>query len=242
MLRRLREVGAENIDITTNGYFLEEKLSILLKHGVNPITVTLNTLDSKRYAKIAGTSKNSLKKVLAGIAKIDKAGLKVNINLTALDNIPLQDIIKVVDFSKKRKFVFRICEPTYVIGADATRKKVRFKEALDYLERIAQGKVNSACESVDYLSTKGGGKITVMRNLCDNRYCDSCAKYLYLRLTSEGKLKPCLSRTDTEVQISENPKPKDLGLAFAKAIAHMGKGLKDNDQKGLVLKTSHFSH
>lgn len=235
LLQELRNAGADYIDITTTGYFLEQKLPILLKHGVNPITITLNTLNEDRYAEIAGTVPESLQRMIRGLEKAKEAGLVVNLNLTALDTIPFDEILEVIEFANNKNLMVRICEPTYVVGADETKDKLRFHEIVEYLDKVAVKKINSSCESVDYITTEAGGRVTIMRNLCDNRYCDSCGKYLYLRLTSDNHLKPCLSRVDTEVQIPDNPTQSDLGLAFAKAISNMGKGPEDEKQRGLIL-------
>lgn len=65
-----------------------------------------------------------------------------------------------------------------------------------------------------------------MHSLCDNQLCESCADYMYIRITSEMKLKPCLSRRDTEVAI--DMKTEDtIKKSFIEAISYMGVGVKD---------------
>ena len=65
-----------------------------------------------------------------------------------------------------------------------------------------------------------------MHSLCDNRLCDSCIDYMYIRVNSELKLKPCLSRRDTEVPINMNSE-RGIREAFIEAINYMGIGLQD---------------
>ena len=69
-----------------------------------------------------------------------------------------------------------------------------------------------------------------MHSLCDNELCDSCINYMYIRVTSEMKLKPCLSRRDTEVDIdvSSDEKIRD---AFIEAISYIGIGVKSESNK-----------
>lgn len=82
----------------------------------------------------------------------------------------------------------------------------------------------SDCESVEYIFL-GNWYLTVMHSLCDNKLCDSCKDYMYIRVTSEKKLKPCLSRRDTEIAIDTRSK-ETIKKAFIEAITHIGDGIK----------------
>jgi cyclic pyranopterin phosphate synthase len=222
LFKNLRKIWIKNIDITTNWYFLEEKLPILIKYWIKMITVSLDSIDSKTYIKTNGRWAN-LKKVLMWIEKAKRVGISISINLTAVDTLTIEDILNVVKYSWENWFVIRICEPTYIIWSKETKEKKIFKKTSEQLIKNSIKKIYSYCESVLYLKTKNNENITIMYNLCDNKFCNSCAKYLYIRLTSDKKLKPCLSRTDTEVNIWNDLSDENLHRAYCIAINNMWK-------------------
>lgn len=217
-----------NVDLTTNGFFLEEKIPLLEQHWIKLITVSINTLNTLQYAKVTGTLKGALNKVMQWLDSLKNKNIKVNINLTAVDSLTLWEVLDVIDYARESNFMMRICEPLYVISEPSTKEKKLFKEVFDYLIHNSKQVIHSACESVTYIEDNKWGRITIYHSLCDNRFCESCWKYLYLRLTSDRKLKPCLSRHDTEILISENPDDEELAYAFYSSIANMGKWPKDN--------------
>ncbi len=167
--------------------------------------------------------KVKLKKIFLWIDKAKQAWIKVNINLTALDNLSVDEIFEVIYFANENDFVIRICEPTHMAWVDETKSKDIFKKVEARLKKEAISIIESYCDSVVYLTMKNWSKVTIMSNLCDNRFCDSCSKYLYLRLTSDKKFKPCLSRTDTEVEIWDDLSDENLNKAFCIAINNMWK-------------------
>ncbi|MCI5143467.1 MAG: hypothetical protein D3909_17450, partial [Candidatus Electrothrix sp. ATG1] len=119
----------------------------------------------------------------------------------------------------------RLVEPSSVHGKDITTDKSAFEKVIKILLCSAEKVIYSDCESVVHLFFNRS-YVTVMKSLCDNKLCKSCKEYMYLRLTSSGALKPCLSRRDTEVEI---PSLNEITInnSFAKAIAKMGIGLLD---------------
>lgn len=230
----LREVGITNIDLTTNWTFLEKNIDLLKEFWISFVTVTLNSLNPVTYDKFSGT-KGMLSIVLAWIQKAKAAGIKININLTVLNEIPREEIREVIRYANDNWFIIRLCEPTYVVGKDSSKDKDCFRKL--YEDILSQNKkvIHSMCESVIYVTLLDDTQVTIMSNLCDNRFCNSCGKYLYLRLTTEKKLKPCLSKTDTEVTIPDDASDDELHKIFCIAIANMGNGLKDSCSKWLNL-------
>lgn len=232
---KLHSIDIEDIDITTNGYFLEDKINLLKSHNVTNLKISLNTIDPEMYKKLSGQPIAYLQKVLAGAQKAKQNNFKITLVLTALDTLTVKQIMDVADYAKSNNFDFRMSEPYHIVGRKETKQKLVFKKAAKAFEQQAKQIIRSSCESVDYLQLHNGLKVTIMHNLCDNRLCDVCVKYLYIRLTPNKKLKPCLSRTDTEVSIPPNATEDEMHQAFMKIGAFLGKGLKKNDRIGLKL-------
>jgi len=207
----------------------------LKKYGIEIITVSINTLREDNYKTVTGSHIWGLDKVLDWLQKAKLLWMKININLTAVDSLVIEEIQEVITYARENWFMMRICEPLYVIWEETTKEKKVFNEILWYLLKNNKNIVYSWCESVTYIEDLLWWRITIFHSLCDNRFCNGCGKYVYLRLTSDRKLKPCLSRIDTEVALSENPDNKELEYAFYKSISNMG-NWPDKSIYGLNLK------
>ena len=65
--------GIDDLSCTTNGFLLEEKAQTLAKAGLHRINISLDTLQSEKFARIA--RRGDLQTVLNGIAAARNAGL-----------------------------------------------------------------------------------------------------------------------------------------------------------------------
>lgn len=233
LLEGIREIGITDIDITTNGYFILDKINTLSKYNVKKITVTLNTLDNEMYKAIHKCDDNALRKVLDGLEALKMHNsFHVSLNIVALD-ITGQNIMDLLNYAWENNFTPRICEPTHIEHLNSTEKKVQFAQIYSLLEKDAVRIIESKCSSVINLVLSNSKKVVMLKSLCDRRMCNVCGKYMYIRLTSEGRLKPCLSRVDTEVQIPRYPEEDDLNRCFTVAINNMGNGLNEDCKIGL---------
>lgn len=212
------------VDMTTNASLLDrEKIELLNQHHVSALTISLNSLKESRYEYL--TNEKKFKVVIENIKMaIEKFKGSIRINSVVFDDVDdLQDYYDIIEFCYAKKIGLRIIEPTKVEQMDITKGKKRFHELLDILKEEATKKIMSDCESVEYLFF-GDWYITVMHSLCDNTLCNACVKYMYLRITSDMKLKPCLSRRDTEVAIDISSE-SSIRRAFIESINNMGVGV-----------------
>ncbi|HQI71061.1 MAG TPA: radical SAM protein, partial [Bacteroidales bacterium] len=65
--------GIEDLSMTTNGILLEEFAGPLAQAGIQRVNISLDTVDSFRYAEI--TRGGGINKVITGIFAAQKAGL-----------------------------------------------------------------------------------------------------------------------------------------------------------------------
>ena len=71
--------GIEKVTLTTNGILLAEQLDALLDAGIDAINISLDTLDSELFKKVA--RRDGLEKVFEGIkAALAHPGLSLKIN------------------------------------------------------------------------------------------------------------------------------------------------------------------
>lgn len=224
LLKYIREVGISYVDLTTNISLLNSKnINLLNKYDVNALTLSLNTLDCNKFVFLSNFKGYKLVyKNLDSVMK--KFNGKIRINCIIFDELfDEKDYDNIIDFCKKNNLGLRLVEPSKVENFEITYNKKKFNYYIKKLRNKADKVIKSDCQSVEYFYFNNW-YLTVMHSLCDNRLCSSCKKYMYMRISSEMKLKPCLSRRDTEVTINFESDDK-IRESFIEAIRNMGKGL-----------------
>lgn len=224
LLKYIREIDFSYVDLTTNISLLNEKnIKLLNKYKVNALTLSLNTFDCKKFTFLSQF--NNYKIVYSNLEKVlKKFEGSIRINCIVFDKLyDENDYNKILEFCKNNSIGLRLVEPSRVENFEITYGKEKFNHYINQLRKKADRILKSDCESVEYFYFDNW-YLTVMHSLCDNRLCDSCKKYMYIRVSSEMKLKPCLSRRDTEVPINFFSDNK-IRESFIEAIGNMGKGL-----------------
>jgi len=225
LLKTLRnELEIEYIDMTTNISLLNEKnIKLLNKYSINALTLSLDSLNKDVFNKLTDTnSANLVFKNLSDTIKNFNGKIRLN---SIVFNYGLENYKEIINFALKNNCGLRLVEPTKMPNMSITHDKRGFNKICDYLENTCDKKVTSACESVIYYFYDEQ-YITIMKSLCDNLLCDLCKDYMYIRLTSEKALKPCLARRDTEIDISSVKDKEEMKGKFIEAIYNMGKGIK----------------
>ena len=230
LLAYIRELEIPYVDLTTNISCLNEKnIEMLNRYNVNALTLSLNTLDKDKFVFLSNFKNYDMM-----INNLNNAikyfNGKIRINCIVFDkNYKQEDYDSIVRFCQENDLGLRLVEPSKVEELDITYTKEKFEEYIEILRKRADRIINSDCESVEYLFFDKW-YLTVMHSLCDNEFCDACVNYMYIRVTSEMKLKPCLSRRDTEVNVDVSSDEK-IRNAFIEAISYIGIGVKDESNK-----------
>ena len=196
--------------ITTNGTLLAGLAADLKQAGLRRVNVSIDSLDPATYKKITGIDK--LSDVLEGIDAALSTGLTpVKLNMVVLKGINDQEID---DFL------------TYVRGnRDLVLQLI---ELMNFNDCNYHGDLNSVENSLASRSKQivtrrmhhrkkyclDGAEVEVVRPLHNTEFCAYCNR---LRVTSDGKLKPCLLRTDNHVDI-RGKSGKDLENLFIEAV------------------------
>jgi GTP 3',8-cyclase len=197
LVARLNAIsGIDTVDMTTNGWFLEDRALALKDAGLRGVTVSLHSLKADRFAKVSGV--DALPKVLRGIDAAIAAGLDpVKINSVAIRGYNDDEILDLVDFAHARDISIRFIEfmpldglgiwsPDAMITGKEIRERVEAKYGL-----ASEGRKKGSTASTWKLGTGGAnlGLITPMTE----PFCDDCDR---IRLTSDGKLLSCLFDTE----------------------------------------------
>src|SRR6266481_5375920 len=185
--------GLEDLCLTTNGSLLAGKVAALKSAGLRRINVSLDTLNSEKFVRIR--RRGDLAKVLEGLFAAKRCGLHpIKINVVVERGVNDDDIIDLVEFSRKNGFALRFIEYTDVGKSNnwTSEKLVSKKEIHDIIDArypLRQvGRDKGSAPSMDYEFIDGRGEIGVIASVTEP-FCSSCTR---ARLTADGKLVTCL--------------------------------------------------
>lgn len=177
----------EEICLTTNGVGLSKVAKNLFEAGVNRLNISLDTLDEKKYKYI--TRNGELKDVLEGIKAAQEVGFKnIKINIVLIGGFNDDEIEEFARFAGKYSLTARFIE-LMPIGESTNFKKENFisnnvvLSKLNNLEKVSDDGVSSLYK------IKGTNGYIGLISPMSKKFCESCSR---IRLTSDGKIKPCL--------------------------------------------------
>ena len=204
-MRRLCAIdGLQDIGISTNGTLLakapaeggaETVARHLVDSGVRSANISLDTLDRETYAQTTG--RDYLPRVIEGIDAAREARMpSVKINMVLMNGRNDGELLEMVEFARGRGLLLRFIELMPVSRTDvlteenflsAGRARKLIEAELGELKPRPDYKTNGPAS---YFEVPGTGQlIGFIGGMTNFHFCESCNK---LRLTCDGKLRPCL--------------------------------------------------
>lgn len=181
--------GLASLGLTTNGTHLEELAESLHQAGLKNINVSLDSVRPSRFAELTGSSQ--FEKVWRGIEKALTVGLKVKINVVALKGIAEQELVAFGDMAMRLPVEIRFIEFMPLCGTGWHPEwMIALKEIRNFLiDRFDLKPLPRRSEvAQSYSLPNGKGRLGFIASLSEP-FCDACSR---LRLTADGKLRPCL--------------------------------------------------
>ena len=221
-----KEVGMEQVTLTTNGVLLKEMAQELKDAGITGINVSLDTIDPKKYAEI--TRRDCLPAVLEGIKTCMDVCIPVKINCVPIREFNSENLISIANLAKQYPISVRFIE-MMPIGYGKNYAPISNDEILKLLEETF-GKAALSTKKYGngpavYYEFEGFLGAIGFISAVSHEFCDNCNR---IRLTSEGRLKLCLHHKDgidlrerLRAGISEEELTKIMEQAIMrKPIAH----------------------
>ena len=184
--RMLAEIpGVEELCLTTNGSLLAEQAAALREAGVTHLNISLDTLKEGRFRTI--TRLGTLSDVLWGIEAAERAGFeKIKLNCVLLGGVNDDEIADFAALTRAHDWQVRFIERMPMgcgrdFGAYLPAQAVL--ERCPELEAISHDGV-AAC----YRFPGAKGTVGLIAPM-SHAFCSECSR---LRITADGKLKPCL--------------------------------------------------
>lgn len=211
LCKQISEINEiEDIAITTNGVYLKEMADELFENKVRRINFSLDTLIKEKYNDI--TRRNDFDKTMESLFYAIKKGFKVKINVVLIGGFNDDEIEDFVNLANKYDLEVRFIE-LMQIGETANWSKDKFVSNKIVLEKVPKLEFDGVSGVAKIYKIKGQkGRIGLISPISCS-FCEDCNR---IRLTSDGKLKPCLHSKD-EINL-KGLSGEELEEAFKRGI------------------------
>jgi GTP 3',8-cyclase len=201
---QLKELGFEDVTMTTNGFLLAENLEGLIEAGLDRINISLDTLEPEKFAFI--TRRNHFPKVWDAImAALETPLSPVKINAVAMRGINDDEIADMAKLTFRYPMHVRFIELMPLNGdTDGSRFRSLFISGREILERaqdalgeLTEVEPDDPAAPADEFKFEGAPGTFGVITPVSEPFCARCSR---LRLTADGKIHPCLL-TDLDVPV-----------------------------------------
>ena len=185
--------GIEELSMTTNGYLLP-KLALPLKQaGLNRVNIGCDSLTS--------ILPKNMRSVLPGIEAARKVELTpIKLNMVVLKGINDHEIGDMIEFAKQQKIILQLIELISLNQEKGFYQKHYY--SLDKIERELERKAKRInIRKMQARKQYNLGDVIIEVTRPNHKiFCQNCNK---IRVTSDGKIKPCLMRKDNLVDYKD---------------------------------------
>jgi cyclic pyranopterin phosphate synthase len=190
--------GLQDLAMTTNGCFLESLAKDLKANGLRRVNVNIPTLNHKAYRNLTG---GDLKNVVAGVSESVKVGLfPVKLNMVLLRGVNTTEVERMIGFSERVGAILQLIELEPINVSEEYYETHHFEldEVESWLEKEAYETSTRQHMQNRRIYFLPRVKVEVVHPIENSEFCKHCTR---LRVTSDGKLKPCLMKNDSLVDI-----------------------------------------
>lgn len=201
IVEKIASLDFKDISLTTNGVLLDQYAQDLKNAGLDRVNVSLDTLDKETYKKV--TNLDYLDEAKAGILKAVEVGLyPVKINMVVMKDINVDEIKDMFEFCKENDIILQLIELIESENCDDDKFSAEYHYPLDSIEKRLADIADDVRERKFMQGRKkyyiNDGEIEIVRPVDNSKFCASCSR---LRITPDGKIKPCLLRNDNLVEL-----------------------------------------
>ena len=191
--RRAAQVpGIREICITTNGTLLPGLAKPLREAGVSRVNISLDTLDAEKFRYISRCGE--LSQAVDGIRAALEAGFeKVKLNTVLIGGFNDDEIPALAELTRRYPLDVRFIElmPMYDSGDFGPEAYIPYTVVLDKLPELEPVDPDGGVAKL-YRLPDAKGNIGLISPVSAH-FCTACNR---VRLTADGKIKPCLHSGD----------------------------------------------
>lgn len=179
------------INITTNGTFTEDKIKDLEKMGIRSMNLSLDSLNKERFFEI--TRRDMFDQVMATFEELLASSIKTKINMVVMEGRNIEDIYPMLELTKEKNVSVRFIEEMPFNGTEGQGNSTFWpmKKILDYtkakyeIEKLPDPP-SSTSQNYKIKGHKGSFGIIAAYT---RSFCGTCNR---IRITPQGALRTCL--------------------------------------------------
>ena len=194
--------GIKSLGLSTNGTLLAREIApgqtmaaALRAAGVQSLNISLDTLDRHVYSQITGRDFHP--QVLRGIDAARAAGVdQIKLNTVLMRGRNEDQLLPLIDFAAPRNLILRFIEmmpvsTTEVLSDENFLPVAEAKRAIEqrFGALIPETSFRTNGPATYYQIPGRDQRVGFIGAMTNLHFCESCNK---LRLTCDGKLRPCL--------------------------------------------------
>ncbi|MBI5056073.1 MAG: GTP 3',8-cyclase MoaA [Nitrospirae bacterium] len=221
LISSIKQTGIHDLSLTTNGIMLPELAGELKKAGLARVNISLDTMDAEKYRAI--TKGGDIRRVLKAINEAESVGLSpVKINVVPIRGINDDEIFSFAALTLEKDYHIRFIEFMPVSSGEAWQKEkcvsaAEIMEIISPLGSLESYEFKGKGPSRNYRIKGAKGVIGIISPVSDH-FCGFCNR---LRLTSNGKIRPCLfSKVEIDIKtpMRNGASDDEIEALFLKAV------------------------
>ena len=232
LFRQLSEISSiRDIGVSTNGSLLAKRIETgetiaqaLVRLRVRSANISLDTLDRETYRQITG--RDLLENTLEGIQAAKSAGFEtVKLNAVLMRGRNEHELASLVRYARQENLLVRFIELMPVSTSEVlsddnflpTAKARRIIER-DFGPLLPEPEFRTNGPAVYYRFQDFPQRVGFIGAMTDLHFCEACNK---LRLTCDGKLRPCLGshlEFDIKSPLRQGASDDDLARFFLEVV------------------------
>jgi cyclic pyranopterin phosphate synthase len=227
ILRAIWELpGTQTLGLSTNGTRLAKLAREIKQAGVRSVNVSLDALDPGIYRRITG---GDIGAVLAGLEAARELGFEIiKLNCVLMRGVNEGEYVKLIEFAAERAMPLRFIELMPLTRTDVLNAS-HFLSIQELMSRLAVAGTLTAADNYrpghgpakyyEFQSDRlaSPAKLGFIGAITSPHFCETCNK---LRLTADGKLRPCLGRLGEIDLLGRLRAGDDPRRAFEEAISN----------------------
>jgi cyclic pyranopterin phosphate synthase len=213
----------KDVSLTTNGVLLKERAKSLKAAGLNRVNISVDSLNEGNYRHITKCKAGIFQKVMDGIHAAVDAGLTpVKLNMVLLKDVNEYEVEEMLSFTREfhGDVILQLIQlmdfrdvACYHVDMDEIERELELKAGYVQVRELHRRK--------KYLID--GAEVEFVRPVDNTEFCANCNR---LRVTADGKLRPCLLVNDNLVDVSHasvEEMPDLFRLAVSRRVPFYGK-------------------
>lgn len=194
LIEQLNKAGIEDLRLTTNGYYLAERIEKLKMAGLKSINISIDAIQPETLHKISRNS--NAEKVFEGIDAAIESGLNVKLNAVIMRGRNEKEILPLLEFAAEKGVKIRYLELMKMGHLYHVQNPFFFSEK-EILQTIntryeVQELPRKDKETARYWSADGNRIFGIIANE-STPFCHDCNR---LRMDSRGVFYGCLSNSN----------------------------------------------